>query len=499
MKGDKEMRRDIHNFIDKFSKEIIDENAVVFAGAGFSQSVGFVNWGDLLRPLAEEIGMDVEQENDLVSLAQYYCNVKRNRTEINQRIVEEFERNVKISLNHQILASLPIKTYWTTNYDELIEEALKQAGKVVDTKSEISHLSYTVPKRDAVVYKMHGDKKNPSKAVILKEDYEVYHKTKEPFITALSGDLVSKTFLFIGFSFTDPNLDYILSRMRINYGENQRTHYAFIKNVGLEDIKNKGKSESDIQAELDYAKRKQDLFIEDLKRYNIQALRLDSYAEITEILKLIKNKVIQKNVFISGSANNFSPWTNEKAEEFVSKLSKALIKRNYNIVSGFGLGVGSLVISGSLEEIYMNQKTMNNNQLILRPFPQPTSSGQDYKHLWRQYREDMISTAGISIFIFGNKKVVSEQGEMIVNADGVYAEFEISTNNNNIIIPVGATGSMAKIIWNQVEHKFEEFYPKSSEELRTLFNELDNDTLSSEQLVEVIIKFINEVDRCTRI
>jgi integrase len=43
-----------------------------------------------------------------------------------------------------------------------------------------------------------------------------YQSTRGQYVTALSGDLVAKMFLFLGFSFTDPNLDYILSRVRIS-------------------------------------------------------------------------------------------------------------------------------------------------------------------------------------------------------------------------------------------------------------------------------------------
>ncbi len=79
---------------------------------------------------------------------------------------------------------------------------------------------------------MHGDKEHPYDSVIIKDDYEMYYRKYAPFVTALNGDLISKTFLFIGFSFNDPNLDYILSRIRVEYGsENSRTHYAIIKKV----------------------------------------------------------------------------------------------------------------------------------------------------------------------------------------------------------------------------------------------------------------------------
>lgn len=69
---------------------------------------------------------------------------------------------------------------------------------------------------------MHGDVEHPSEAIITRDDYESYYIRMEPYLSALAGDLISKTFLFIGFSFTDPNLDYILSRVRTTYKKDQR-------------------------------------------------------------------------------------------------------------------------------------------------------------------------------------------------------------------------------------------------------------------------------------
>lgn len=165
---------------------------------------------------------------------------------------------------------------------------------------------------------MHGDKEHPSDTVIIKEDYETYYRKYAPFITALNGDLISKTFLFIGFSFTDPNLDYILSRIKIEYGsENQRTHYAIIKEVNRNDY--------NFQADYEYEARKQALFIEDLKRYNIQTLKIKEYSEITIILSTIEKCINQNNIFISGSAESYGEWDKDEAISFVRNLSKALI------------------------------------------------------------------------------------------------------------------------------------------------------------------------------
>ena len=72
---------DINTFKKKYTKAIQNGDAAIFAGAGLSIPSGYVNWKELLNNLATEIGLDVEKEPDLIEVAQYYCNKKRNRNE----------------------------------------------------------------------------------------------------------------------------------------------------------------------------------------------------------------------------------------------------------------------------------------------------------------------------------------------------------------------------------------------------------------------------------
>src|ERR1700674_2211240 len=113
---------------------------------------------------------------------------------------------------------------------------------------------------------MHGDIDNPADAIISKDDYEAYPLKMGAFVSALRGDLIERTFLFLGFSFTDPNIDYILSRIRVLLGGNERVHYCVMK------WPDNPKAEGAEQAEYEYQRRKLELRIDDLSRYQIQAV-----------------------------------------------------------------------------------------------------------------------------------------------------------------------------------------------------------------------------------
>lgn len=270
--------QDIEQFVSEFVRELDAGTAAVFVGAGLSVGAGFVDWPTLLDPVAKELGLDSKKEQDhLVALAQYHVNQNRdNRSELHRRLLDEFPAQKTPSDNHRILARLPIPVFWTTNYDRLIERSLEDAGKIPDVKYTKSQLAFTKPRRDAVVYKMHGDVEHPDQAVITKDDYERYATDRAPFVTALSGDLVSRTFLFLGFSFKDPNLDYVLARIRIHMERNGRRHYCVMRKAQKVDF--------DSLEDYSYASVKQQLAIEDLKRFNIKTLLIDEYSQITELL-----------------------------------------------------------------------------------------------------------------------------------------------------------------------------------------------------------------------
>src|SRR3546814_8013347 len=67
-----------------------------------------------------------------------------------------------------------------------------------------------------------------------------------------------------------------------------------------------------------YKRRKQDLRIEDLKRFGIQTLLVDEYSDITKILREIEARYRKRTVFFSGSAEE------SRSEEHTSELQSLL-------------------------------------------------------------------------------------------------------------------------------------------------------------------------------
>lgn len=443
-------RTAIDSFIDAYVQALQDQTAAVFAGAGLSIPAGMVNWKELMRSIAADVGLDVDKEDDLVTLAQFHVNERGGRHRINQALLNEFSDRARPTENHRILTSLPIHTYWTTNYDVLIEESLRAGKKNPDVKTSPESLTTTTPRRDAVVFKMHGDVSRPSDAVVTKDDYESFDSTKRHlFSMALQGDLVSKTFLFIGFSFSDPNLSYILARIRVLLGENRREHYCLLKRVERTDFPS--------NAAYQYARAKQDLQVRDLKRYGIVGLLVDSFSEYTEVLRRVQCRYRMARVFISGSAVDYSPFDEAAGQTLIKEVSRQLVEAGFDVVTGFGLGVGPYVVNGVLQQLDAEGTQVIDDRVIMRPFPQGITSAAERKRRWTAYRNEMLSYAGIAIFLFGNKK--DSHGNTIL-ADGLEEEFEIANSLGISVVPVGCTGSKSKELLDRVLGDYHRYFPK---------------------------------------
>ena len=472
--------REINAFINDYVDKLRQGNATILIGAGLSKAAGFVDWKGLLQDLAKEIGLKIEDENDLISVAQFHKNSKQNRNRIDEKIVNEFTDKDIETENHHIIVRLPFKTIWTTNYDDLIEDTHYKYNKKVDVKSDVDSLFVNRDNRSCVLYKMHGDKDHPNKAVLLKEDYEKYYYTHEPFVALLNSELITKSFLFVGFSFTDPNINYVFGRLTHRYSDKSKDHYCIMKKCSLNDYEgDKGKYE--------YETIKQQLFIEELKRYRVQTILIENYPDLTLILKEIEKRYNSHSVFISGSAIDYGDFTTLEAHKFIHTLSKKLVERNLTVVNGFGLGVGSAVINGALDAIYSNPKKYSEEQLVLKPFPQFKTGEKELDELWEEYRQQMISRAGIIIFVFGNKD--EGKGNGTENAGGVKREFLIALEKGLFPIPIHYTGYMSEEIFNELEkHGISKQLIEDISKLQLDKDDLDK---SVNQILNIIDKILN--------
>jgi hypothetical protein len=240
--------------------------------------------------------------------------------------------------------------------------------------------------------------------------------------------------------------------------------------------------ESDRQYE--HHKKRQALVIEDLKRFNIRALLIDEYSEITEILAELVNRYRRRTVFISASAADYGPWGHPAVLGFAQELGRRLAANGTKIATGLGAGVGDAIFTGALREV-MRLKSGIEDSLLLRPFPQAGSPDQ-LESTWEDYRREIISHAGICLFLFGSKDV----GGNIAVADGVLREFEIAREQKAVVLPIGGTGSAAQVLAEKLLDDPKAFMPELGDDGSKLIGALATPTNDPNSLVEPILNLV---------
>lgn len=491
--------RDKRNFINEYVRALNNKRGALFAGAGLSMSSGGLSWSNLLKEEASSIGIDVTREDDLISVAQYIFNESGTRQTITQLLKNKINKKGKLNENHKVLSELPIIKVWTTNYDDFLEIAFVNAGKVIDTKKSVQDITSEVEETETTIYKMHGDIGIPNSAVLLKDDYEIYDKKNELFTKTLQTDLLSNTFLFVGFSFDDPNLESILSKVRIMLEGNPRRHYCILKRVKICDPELSEYEGQLKEQEYQYRLNKQQLRVSDLMRYGIKAIIVDSYDEITVLLNAIKRKYYSDKVFISGAYEEIDSFLGKKgpeaktlADEFCKRLGEALYDKNFVVSSGFGLGVGRNLVTGILIKEATEGNIRLGSNLIIRPFP----IEQDERKK-RVYREKIQSESGVTILLFGNKYTDSNQNEL-VESPGVKQEYEVARELKHLIIPVGTTGYMSERLWKRQRLSMSE-HMQGNESIIENYMNLNDDSLSIEELIDNIIQILSEYKKNTEL
>jgi hypothetical protein len=339
----------LESFLKTYSSAIQEGAAALFIGSGMSRKKGCVKWEELLGPYARQMGLDAEKEHDLVAVAQYYLNSKnRERSFLNQALIDEFDKAARPALpSHRTIARLRISTIWTTNYDRLIEEAFSEANRKLDVKLRDKDIGVSRKACKAVLYKMHGDISQPDKIIISKEDYERYPRTHPIFQNTLTTDLLRKTFLFLGFGFADPNLDYTLGHLCSLLENEKRAHYAIMRYARRDYDRNedgsiKYESDGSIKyketiAEFEYKTRKQVLQIDDLQRYGIETVLIDYWDQVEEILEVLKKMIncreVETQVLNSERAAIEFFYSLKVSDIFEKLKNDPNLKRDYPSVS----------------------------------------------------------------------------------------------------------------------------------------------------------------------
>lgn len=439
-------------FIKKFAERCKEDNAAIFLGAGMSVDAGLPSWKELFAPLANELDIDIENTNyQIYDIAQFYAN-KFGKNELYKKIGKEINRILNSSKALDELCSMQCNSIWTTNFDHVLENNLNKAGKITNVISKEADLISCDLNKNINIFKLNGDIRDIQNAVITKSDLEKYKEYHDYFLAFFKRELITKTFLFLGYSFTDSLVLPCISELGRAFDNNQPHHYTIIKESSSSDFLN---------------------FIKDLEdRYQIDVLLVKDYSEVSDILREINYFTNQKNVFISGSYQKYDDVKLKKIDDLCKKITKSLYRNGFTIINGYGYKIGYYIASEATKLMIEENVVDTKKHLLMFPFDEHSSDSEKSRH-----RAFMISKSNISIFMYGSGSKNS----------GMMEEYEISKKNkHNIIIPLGCTGGSAKLILNDVKKNIIK-YPYLEKYINVLENETDADNIS-----KTIISIINE-------
>ncbi|MFL0162951.1 SIR2 family protein [Aquirufa salirivi] len=189
-----------------------NDQLVIFIGAGVSINSGIPSWKDLIAKLVNELPESIKNSGeDFLKIAQLYKN-HRGQKEYLDKIRLEL-KNGKATFNpiHEVIFKLKPAHIVTTNYDDLLEQAILFKNLqyyVINKDNDLPFASY-----NKHLIKMHGDL-NIGNIVLTEDDYLNY-SINFPLIESYVKSLfASKLILFIGFSFNDYNLKIITNSVK---------------------------------------------------------------------------------------------------------------------------------------------------------------------------------------------------------------------------------------------------------------------------------------------
>lgn len=197
---------------------------VIFVGAGVSRNSGIPTWGTLIDEFKKEL--NIGDETDPLRVAQIYKDSRGEKEYMDKvKSVLKYSKAQPNPIHKAMLALSPCH-FITTNYDDTLEQEIEDDYKqyaVIRCDKDIPNMNYP----NAVI-KMHGDFETDN-IVLTEQDYNDYERNF-PLVRAFVLSLfASKTVLFVGFSFTDRNLDIILNDVRNALGNKMQRVYLLCR------------------------------------------------------------------------------------------------------------------------------------------------------------------------------------------------------------------------------------------------------------------------------
>jgi CheY-like chemotaxis protein len=163
------------------------------------------------------------ESNELI--AQFF----RNQHE-DQELIRRLRRLVTSSPSasseiHDVLASLPVNVFITTNYDHLLETSLRARTRPLHVICDDVELTQWDEDAETQLIKLHGDIDRGNTIVITADDYAKFLHSNRQLQQKLCELLTYRTVVFVGYSMRDMDVTWVLDKLTLTFGSFRTTSY----------------------------------------------------------------------------------------------------------------------------------------------------------------------------------------------------------------------------------------------------------------------------------
>ena len=348
-------------------KAMVDKKLVVFVGSGTSIDSGMPSWGDAVRNIANKLNIS-EGNIDYMKIPQFYYNARGKKEYVElMRELFRYDDDLDICDVHRNIIKLSAHTMITTNYDCLLEKAAFENAEFLQVISQDKDLPYRTVEKELI--KMHGDF-SVGNFVLKEDDYLHYSdnfKLIEAYVKAL---IATNVVLFIGYSFSDPDIKQIFSWVKdILEDDFQRAYmlevcneydfheHEYYKNLGVNVIYASEMHENfNVKDASVYTNEFLKYILEeDSSEDQIDELfkRCQSYSDLNYICKKYINRIFRDCGIII--TNNELMSAKDKSKE-TNELLSILFEDSYDD-KNYKIGlINSIVSKSAVEAIIIDQK-----------------------------------------------------------------------------------------------------------------------------------------------
>lgn len=207
---------------------------IPFVGAAFAEHAGLWGWYTFVAELARRSGrpmppLEWANADALLDIVQGYANANGVNHLVGLLRDTWGTGTAAPSAAHTALAGLPVNMVFSAGYDDLVERALRAAGRRVVTVVRDGDIPFMGAGPGVVnVVKLFGDSSQPDTLVVTRQQHERYLLDRPQLVKLLETELGRSTLFYLGWERGEPQFARLYGEVLARYGSMARRGYAAV-------------------------------------------------------------------------------------------------------------------------------------------------------------------------------------------------------------------------------------------------------------------------------